>query len=320
MGHCSWRKSSDVCLTSTTGHLPFLFLFQEPKILTPATTTTTMQPPTVKQMIRPTLTISTLNASDPAFVEARRLRHPIDHYVLLTPSGNGPITWIGKLKANFSYGVYRRSDDCLDSIRNIQPNFGREASAYIRFILDNYDNHLPNYTAFLHGHQNSWHSESMPQILEGLQWGKAPFMNLNFHHRSTRWPNLFHSVYVPDYLPDWWDYLFGDVLKKEPILSYCCAQFVVSKERILAVPKHLWQRWYDWLIAEKVPSGKSSRIFEFSWPAILGEPYDAPPYPGGMCHVSRCSLSNQVMTTRIDYSSCKLTGVSPEKKKAEWRC
>ena len=36
------------------------------------------------------------------------------------------------------------------------PNIGCEATAYLKYIIERYDT-LPDYTAFLHGHETSYH-------------------------------------------------------------------------------------------------------------------------------------------------------------------
>ncbi|KAJ8607057.1 hypothetical protein MRB53_040566 [Persea americana] len=43
-----------------------------------------------------------------------------------------------------------------DSNLTLPRNQGREAMAYLTWIIDNYDN-LPTYTFFVHGHEKSWH-------------------------------------------------------------------------------------------------------------------------------------------------------------------
>ena len=46
-----------------------------------------------------------------------------------------------------------------------KPNKGNEASSYLQYIVDNYDN-LNEYTYFIHGHRNAYtHTEYMDEKL-----------------------------------------------------------------------------------------------------------------------------------------------------------
>lgn len=91
-------------------------------------------------------------------------------------------------------------------------------------------------------------------------------------------------------MKEYWEKVFGPFLEKpKAITRYCCAQFVVSKERIRLHPRGAWQHWYDWLISEEISSRRSSRFFEHMWPYILGEKPVTPPHEGGMCFVTKCS-------------------------------
>eukprot|EP00240_Pyramimonas_obovata_P014719 CAMPEP_0118955596 /NCGR_PEP_ID=MMETSP1169-20130426/60240_1 /TAXON_ID=36882 /ORGANISM="Pyramimonas obovata, Strain CCMP722" /LENGTH=218 /DNA_ID=CAMNT_0006903481 /DNA_START=92 /DNA_END=745 /DNA_ORIENTATION=- len=59
------------------------------------------------------------------------------------------------------------------------PNKGREASAYLKYIVDSYSN-LPPIIAFIHGHRSSWHHKDMADTLQYV--GNAPrwtYMSLN---------------------------------------------------------------------------------------------------------------------------------------------
>lgn len=48
---------------------------------------------------------------------------------------------------------------------NVPPNRGNEASCYLEYIINNYDN-LSQNTVFVHGHRNSWHfRQNMDQYL-----------------------------------------------------------------------------------------------------------------------------------------------------------
>jgi len=65
---------------------------------------------------------------------------------------------------------YKENIDWLKNVRNmktcvisrqgmapgIPPNRGNEASAYLEYIIHNYDT-LSDYTVFVHGHRSDWH-------------------------------------------------------------------------------------------------------------------------------------------------------------------
>jgi len=53
----------------------------------------------------------------------------------------------------------------------------------------------------------------------------------------------------------------------------------VSKARILVHSKLFYQRLYDWLLDEQMPTFYSSRVLEHTWDIIFGEQPVAPKPP-----------------------------------------
>ncbi|KAL2350570.1 hypothetical protein BJ546DRAFT_811448, partial [Cryomyces antarcticus] len=51
----------------------------------------------------------------------------------------------------------------------------------------------------------------------------------------------------------------------------CCAQFAVTKEKVLARPKEDYERYRDWLINTPLSDALSGRIMEYSWHMIFGQ-------------------------------------------------
>jgi len=45
------------------------------------------------------------------------------------------------------------------------PNYGLEASSYLKYIVENYEN-LPDHVAFIHGHETSVHQNHDRPLLE----------------------------------------------------------------------------------------------------------------------------------------------------------
>jgi hypothetical protein len=85
-------------------------------------------------------------------------------------------------------------------------NSGREASSYIKFIYENYDN-LPKYVAFIHGHETAWHQkEDILDILEKREYLNNEYYGLNKQYindwnsntplwdiLNTIWPSYFKN-------------------------------------------------------------------------------------------------------------------------------
>jgi hypothetical protein len=63
---------------------------------------------------------------------------------------NEDLSWTKFLK--YSYTVISKRGYSPET----PPNKGNEASSYLQYIIENYDN-LSEYTIFVHGHRNDWH-------------------------------------------------------------------------------------------------------------------------------------------------------------------
>jgi len=99
-----------------------------------------------------------------------------------------------------------------------KPNYytrhGHEVGAYLQFLIDYY-NCLPKVTAFVHGHEESWHSFNMRDTIRGLQWHLIPgYTDLNrkpgiweldlrnrrkypSHHPAATGDDVFSGKYAP---------------------------------------------------------------------------------------------------------------------------
>lgn len=121
------------------------------------------------------------------------------------------------------------------------PNVGNEVTAYLKFIIDRYDN-LPEFTAFLHGHEESYHQLAGRPILDlirGANTEKYEYISLN-----NRWRFVTSQNHLGD---------FKDFLQKSGLISIIpqfyitdtCAQFIVSKRLILKNPKSFYQHIYN---------------------------------------------------------------------------
>jgi hypothetical protein len=164
--------------------------------------------------------------------------------------------------------------------KHVIPNKGHEASAYMKYIIENYDN-FPDHVAFIHGHETSHHQchdRSLLEVIEGAQTEIHDFISLN---------NFFRLYWFLDEVEDWnkivtyWN-LFGFKNEDQPpwgarLEIPVGAQFIVSREAIQRYPKQDWTRWYTILMNES--SNQFPLFFENIWHIIFGQPYKCGPDP-----------------------------------------
>lgn len=153
-------------------------------------------------------------------------------------------------------------------------NRGREFGSYLKFIIEYYDN-LPGFVVFLHGHETAWHQQlSMYDAIRCAKKKQYGYISLN----NNIFPKLEWSKGNKGYdiIETLWEEHFKPYLRVEmPEYFYhdCCAQFIVSRERILHHAKDVYKKWYDlvFTIEDDYVLGLG---FEMLWPMIFGEPWD----------------------------------------------
>ena len=206
------------------------------------------------------------------------------------------IEWTQKLlELNLVYKIYVYSHNNIIPknnfiINNPQyhyeeiPNKGCEASAYLKFIVDNYNN-LPNKIILLHDEEYSWHH--VGSIIDIIKNNLTlDYRNLNNYIWEESLKN-FNGEY--DYLNNW-DYdsyyykmykrflepYYGDIQLFLDFLSghRSCAQFIINSNRILRNPINLYEKLYNYCLYEyeeygHVPFG-FGYFMEYTWHIIFG--------------------------------------------------
>jgi hypothetical protein len=184
------------------------------------------------------------------------------------------------------------TDFVADSSCTLNENFGREASSYLTYIINNYDN-LPEYMAFLHGHEEAYHQKNPLGILKAIEMAKIDeydYISLNNEIQAIILePGLTFDRNNPSFVfkeQDMQHYLMRRVWKDlyEPYLGYpfpekirCerSAQFIVSKKAVLNRPKKMYEDLLHFLsYGEKEFGILASFVLEFSWHMIFGEKPD----------------------------------------------
>lgn len=194
-------------------------------------------------------------------------------------------------------------------------NKGNEAGPFLWYILDNYDR-LPAHIAFIHGHRVSHHTYNLDivPVMKAVKWGAMPYIPLNVH--------MFQKVdsEKPEFndMKRVWPRLFKDIAPEMPneFLSWCCAQFVVTRAAVRARPKAFYQAIYNWVtdndpVLGNVTSFISSRVLEQTWHMIFGMPPEADILP--ICDVFHCDILDTVTAdiekwegTPFDRIPCKV--------------
>lgn len=152
--------------------------------------------------------------------------------------------------------------------REKAPNKGNEASSFLEYIIQNYDN-LSTYTIFVHGHRTSWHHVSNidERLNKNLILDK-PYYNINQLKLNT------HNIGNEEFI---------QILEKMYKISYnrhhkhkyrAGAQFYVHKDLILCNSKESYVTLYNYLMNSKQSSYYTGRYFEYSWHIIFTHSID----------------------------------------------
>lgn len=150
---------------------------------------------------------------------------------------------------------------------NIEKNKGNEASVYLKYIIDHYDN-LDEYTIFIHCHEFSWHHKG--SIVDLI------YQQINTHHTFTNLNNFFLKTventdvsisefgkFVRAFIrPAVGPYVLYHNFHQGVLGS---AQFIVNKKNILHHSKLFYQRIYYWLMVTPIHNFWNGRFLEWTW-------------------------------------------------------
>lgn len=184
---------------------------------------------------------------------------------------NKPIPWADKLRGmGFDVRPYTKEDPT--SPYDVPKNVGNEASAYLKYIIDNYDT-LPEYSILLHDHEFSYHQEgSIVDAIQNKIGTEESFWNFNiptkheFYLYDASERITFYNDFLKEYIgPD--IYKFGEFIFNRKLF----AQFLVHKSLIQARPKQMYEKIYTWLMTKNVHKWLSAFMLEIYWDIIFGQ-------------------------------------------------
>ena len=147
-----------------------------------------------------------------------------------------------------------------------------------RYIIDNYDN-LPDMMLFIHSQRYQWHNDDpyydgVP-MLRNFQTSyllKEGYVNLRCVW-TLGCPVEIHplsdihreDVHAGEYFKLAFMELFPDTPVPEEVGVSCCAQFGVTRDRVLMRPKSDYEFYRKWLTDTELKDEMSGRIMEYSW-------------------------------------------------------
>lgn len=201
-------------------------------------------------------------------------------------------SWLSQIPSSLNWTInHYRVDAPLNPALSVPTRKGNEAMVYLTYIIDNYDA-LPDVIFFHHGHPTAWHQKlssaeevsrlrteyvlkagyASARCLPGcenvvsLEGGEpAPRMAaLPLLSRRDHLVTLLENFLEPARFPD----LEGVVPAK--LAAPCCAQFAVSRERVLRREREWWVKLREWLIEAPLPSMNSGRLMEHLWHVFFG--------------------------------------------------
>jgi hypothetical protein len=151
---------------------------------------------------------------------------------------------------------------------NVPINKGTEASVYLKYIIDNYDN-LPEFTFFIHDEDYSWHHTGSieERFLEAIDSNQLyyninnykfrPYSDIKEKAELMEWYNEFIEPYIP----------FEKLPNKDWLIGHKgCAQFLVHKSLITKLPLKFYNDIYNWMLAFDNPNYRlSGHFLEWTW-------------------------------------------------------
>lgn len=191
---------------------------------------------------------------------------------------NEELSWLVS-QSDFDYRIYTKNiEKCKDFDQEKVfecVNKGNEASSYISYIIDNYEN-LPDYVAFIHGHDHSYHQTDLTLNLIKDAFDSINIENDYGYHSINRkdWRNIFGDD-VDDWSGNWkilkenYSYLNIKIPTPKRLECTACAQFIVSRENILLNDINDYKNILKWLESTHLESSISGRVMEHLWCYIM---------------------------------------------------
>ncbi|TVY24397.1 hypothetical protein LHYA1_G006760 [Lachnellula hyalina] len=260
--------------------------------------------------------------------------------VVARVAADGDTKWLHELSTLYHLCIYTADApaDATSLHLQVPANRGHEAMAYLTFLIDNYENIPTAGAVFVHGSRFAWHNDALDYdnapLLAALNVSAAlaPF---GYHNLRCDWslstcpPSYkpqgslemstqallapYDSRAVSDAaLPRALADLFGGEVKlgrTNAVRSQCCAQFIVSRDRVWQHSREEYVALRQWLLdSNGAPRDDrvAGRILSYVWHILFikAEP-DAPGSSSGGIDLEKL---NAHACPRADQCYCRLYG------------
>lgn len=195
------------------------------------------------------------------------------------------VIWIKQELPEIAKAVYVVND----STAFIHPpkNKGHEVMVYLTYIIDNYAR-LPNVSIFMHAHRWTHHNDGLldndaVQMISRLSDNHV--IRRGYVNLRCEWdpgcPEWLHPVNFQASLGKQEEAVLSrcwrELFPSDPVPPFlsqpCCAQFAVSKERILSIPMSRYMFYRDWMLTTPLSDYISGRIWEYLWQYMFSGEY-----------------------------------------------
>ena len=187
------------------------------------------------------------------------------------------VSWIQEELPGLEPAIYVADDPA--AMMHPPQNKGHEVMIYFTYIVDHYSD-LPDIIIFIHAHRWTHHnieilgydSVRMIKRLNNEYVSLKGYVNMRCQW-SPGCPEWLHPHETGDILSKQeqvvltrcWEELFPFNPLPETLGGPCCAQFALSKERILSIPLSRFVFYRDWMLRTPLNDYVSGRIWEYLW-------------------------------------------------------
>jgi len=166
---------------------------------------------------------------------------------ICTSHYNEDLEWLHA--SEFPVTVVGHEGEAPHTFKNshVIPNLGYELSSYLYFIMKRWDT-MPEFTVFLHGHENAWHQKGKESLLDRIRRAntkKYKYIPLN-------------NMYVSKFFIGQCDFgkkiiqifkhMYGEDIPRHVFIPMS-NQFIVHKSLIQMYPIEMYSKLYNFIMS-----------------------------------------------------------------------